>query len=111
MKKIVPFAIKEITPSLLASKNNEMMKTNDMLTLNQNLLRNHLYSTFVRLPMIEQSDMIQDIEIEVHHGKIITTKIIIHTLETINQTINESSNQFSQSINQTVKYSINLSTV
>ena len=108
---IVPIIIKQITPSLLASKNNEMMKTNEMLTLDQNLLRNHLNSTFGLLAMIEQSDMIQDIEVELHHEIMITTKILIHTLETVNHTINKSFNQFSQSINQSVKYSIDQSTI
>ena len=56
--------------------------------------------------MTEQSDMIQDIEVELHHEIIITTKIIIHTLGTINQTINKSFNQFSQPINQSVSNSI-----
>ena len=114
-KNTASIVIKQITPSLLASKNNEMMKTNQMLTLDQNLLRNHLNSTFVLLPMIEQSDMIQDIEVEVHHEIIITTKIIVHTLETINessnQTIKKSFNQFSQSIKQSVKFSFDQSTI
>ena len=110
-KNTVSIVIKQITPSLLASKNNEMMKTNEMLTLDQNLLRNHLNSTFVLLPMIEQSDMIQDIEVEVHHEIIITTKIIFHTLEKINQTIKKSFNQFSQSIKQSVKFSFDQSTI
>ena len=40
----------------------------------QYLLRNHLYNTFDLLPMTEHNDMIHDIEVEVHHEIIITTK-------------------------------------
>ena len=47
--------------------------------LDQNLLKNLLYNTFVFLPMTEQNDMIQDIEAEVHHKIIIITKTIIPT--------------------------------
>ena len=40
-KNIVPFVTEEITQFLLASKNNEMMKTKEMPTLDQNLHKNH----------------------------------------------------------------------
>ena len=43
--------------------------------LDQNLLKNLFYNTFVRLLMTEQNEMIQDIEAEVHHETIIITKI------------------------------------
>ena len=59
------------------------MKTKEMLTLEQNLSRNHLFNTFVLLPMIEQSDMIQNIEVEVYHEIIFTIKTIIHTLDIV----------------------------
>ena len=42
-----------------------------------------LYSTFVLIPMTERSDMIQDIEVEVHHEISITTKTKIHTQEIV----------------------------
>ena len=44
--------------------------------LNQNLLKNLSYNTFVLLLLIEQKDMIPDIEVEVHHEIIIITKTI-----------------------------------
>ena len=66
-KNIVHIVIEQTTPSLLVSKNNEMMKRSGMLMLDQNLPKNHLYSTFVLLQMTEQNDMIHDIEVEVVH--------------------------------------------
>ena len=59
------------------------MKSKKMLMLDQNLLRSHLYSTFVLLPMIEQNDMIHDTEVEVYHEIIITTKIKIHKTDIV----------------------------
>ena len=50
IKNIVHIVKKQIIPSLLVSKNDEMMKTNEMHMLDQNLNKNHLYSTFVLLP-------------------------------------------------------------
>ena len=82
VKNIVPTVTEQITPNLLASKNNEMMKTNEMLMLDQNLHKNHLYNTFVPLLMIEQNTMIPDIEVEVLHATILTTKTI-HKTDTI----------------------------
>ena len=41
------------------------MKTNEMHMLDQNLHKNHLYSTSVLFLMIEQNTMKFDIEIEV----------------------------------------------
>ena len=49
---------------------------------NLNLHKNHSYSTFVLLPMIEQNLMIIDTEIEVLHETILTTKII-HKTDTV----------------------------
>ena len=49
-----------------------------MLTPDRNILKNHLYSTFVRPPMIEQKDMIHATEAEVHHELITITKLQIH---------------------------------
>ena len=44
--------------------------------LAQNLHKNHLYSTFAPLLMIEQNVMILDTEVEVLHATILTTKLI-----------------------------------
>ena len=58
------------------------MKTNEMRMLDQNLHKNHLYNTFVLLPMIEQNMMIIDTEVEVPHETILTTKTI-HKMNTV----------------------------
>ena len=50
--------------------------------LDQNLHKNHMYSTFVLLPMIEQNTMIIDTEVEVPHETILTTKTI-HKIDTV----------------------------
>ena len=81
-KNIVHIVTEQITPSLLVSKNNEMMKTNEILMLDQNLQKNHLYSTSVLLLMIEQNTMIIDIEVEVPHVTTLTTKPI-HKIDTV----------------------------
>ena len=75
-KNIVHIVIERIIPSLLVSKNNGMMKTNEMHMLDQNLHKIHLYSTFVLLLMIEQKTMITDTEVEEPHETILTTKTI-----------------------------------
>ena len=59
-----------------------MMKTNEKHMLNLNLLKNHLYSTSVLLPMIEQNTMIIETEIEVPHETTLTTKTI-HKIDTV----------------------------
>ena len=53
-----------------------------MHMLDQNLHKNHLYSTFVILPMIEQNTMIIDTEVEVLHETTLTTKPI-HQIDTV----------------------------
>ena len=58
------------------------MKTNEMHMLDQNLHKNHLYSTFVLLPMIEQNIMIIDTEVEVPQETTLTTKTI-HKIGTV----------------------------
>ena len=50
--------------------------------LDQNLHKNHLCSTFVLLPMIEQNFMIIDIQVEVPQETILTTKTI-HKIDTV----------------------------
>ena len=82
IKNIVHIVIEQIIPHLLVSKNNEMMKTNEMHVPDQNLHKNHLYSTFVLLPMIEQNTMIIDTAVKVPHETILTTKTI-HKIDTV----------------------------
>ena len=65
MKNIAHIVLEQIILSLLVSKNNEIMKTNEMHMLDQNLQKSHLYSTLVLLQIIEQNIMIIDTEVEV----------------------------------------------
>ena len=81
-KNIVHTVTEQITPSLFVSKNNEMMKTNEMHLLDQNLHKNYLYSTSVLHLMIEQNTTITDIEVEVPHETILTTKPI-HKIDAV----------------------------
>ena len=76
-KIIVHIVTEKIIPSLLVSKNNEMMKTNEMHMLDLNLHKNHLYIISVLLLMIEQNTMIIDTEVEV-----LTTRPI-HKIDTV----------------------------
>ena len=78
-KKIAHIAIEKTTPFLLALKNNEMMKIKEMLMLDQNLLKYHLFSTFVLLQMMGHNDMIHVFEVEVIHDIIIITKMLHKT--------------------------------
>ena len=50
--------------------------------LDQNLHKNHSFSTFVLLPMTEQNTMIIDTEVEVPHETNLTTKSI-HKTDTV----------------------------
>ena len=71
--------IKQATPSLLVSKNNEMMKIKETPMLDLNLLKNHLYNTFVlllvKITLTEQITNIQnpmiDTVVELHHVTVI----------------------------------------
>ena len=58
------------------------MKKNEMLMLDRNLHKSHLYSIFVHLLTTEQNTMIIDTEVEVLH---VTTPIIktIHKTDTV----------------------------
>ena len=58
-QKIVLIVIEQTTLYLPVSKNSEMF------TLDRNLLKSHLYNTFVRPRTIEQKDMIHAAEAEV----------------------------------------------
>ena len=49
--------------------------------LDQNLLKNQLYNTFVLTLMMEQNDMLREIEEEVHHQTII--KNTVHKTDTV----------------------------
>ena len=82
LKNIVRTVIEQTTPLLLVSKNKEMMKINEKHMLDQNLHKNHLYSTSVLPPMIEQNNMIIDTEIEVPHETTLITEII-HKTDTV----------------------------
>ena len=63
-------------------KNQEIMKTNEMLMLDQNLHKNRLYSTSVLLLTIEHNTKIIEIEVEVLHvTTLITTPI--HKIDTV----------------------------
>ena len=46
-----------------------------MHMLDQNLHKNHLFSTFVLLPMIEQNTMIIDTEVDFPHETTLTKKL------------------------------------
>ena len=81
-KNIVHIVTKQINPSLLVPKNNDMMKKKQMYMLDQNLHKNHLYSTSVPLLMIEQNTMIINIEVEVPLVTTLTTKTI-HKIDTV----------------------------
>ena len=82
IKNIAHTVIELITPFLLVSKNNEMMKINEKHMLDQNLYKNHSFSTFVLLPMTEQNTMIIDTEVEVPHEITLITKTI-HKTDTV----------------------------
>ena len=82
IKNIVHIVTERIIPSLLVSKNNEMMKTNEMHMLDLKLHKYHLYSTSVLLLMIEQNTMIIDTEVEVPHVTTLTSRPI-HKIDTV----------------------------
>ena len=70
------------TPFLLLSKNNEMTKINEKHMLDQNLHKNHSFSTFVLLSMTKQNTMIIDTEVEALHETTLITKNI-HKTDTV----------------------------
>ena len=81
-KKYCSYCHRTIIRSLLVSKNNEMMKTNEMRMLDLNLHKNLLYNTSVLLQPIEQNTMIIDTEVEVLHETTLTIKTI-HKIDTV----------------------------
>ena len=80
-KNCASIVIEQIISSPLVSKSNGMMKTKEMLMLDQNLLKNLLYNTFVPPQTTEQNDMIHDIKVDVHHGILIIPKTTIHKID------------------------------
>ena len=82
-KNIALIVTKQITLSRLVPKKQRDNEDKEKYMLDQNLLRNRLYNTFVLPPMIEQNDMSHDIELEVYHEVIIRTKITAHRTDTV----------------------------
>ena len=79
IKNIAPIVREQIFPSQLVSKDTEKTKTKGKLTLDPNLLKNHLYNNSVLIAFIEQNAMIHDTEVEVHHEINLTTTTIHKT--------------------------------
>ena len=73
-KNFAPVTKEQPIPSLLVSKNKETMKIKEMLMLDQNLLKSHLYITFLLPQTTEENDMIHAIEVEVIHEIFIKQK-------------------------------------
>ena len=82
MKNFVHTVTEQITPSLLVSNNNEMMKKNETLMLDQNPHKNHSYNTSVLALTIEQNTIKTDKKAEVLHVTTLTTKFI-HKVDTV----------------------------
>ena len=76
IRNIAHTVIEQITPFLLVSKSNEMMKTNEKQMLDLNLHKRFVYNTSVLFPTIEQNTMIIDTEVEVLHETTLTIKTI-----------------------------------
>ena len=81
-RNIAHTVIEQITPFLLVSKNNEMMKINEKHMPDLNLHKNLLYNTFVLLQTIEQNTMIIDTEVEVPQETTLTIKTV-HKIDTV----------------------------
>ena len=82
IRNIVNIVTEQTIPSLLVSKNNEMMKINEKHMLDLNLHKNLLYNTSVLLQTIEQNTMIIDTEVEVPQETSLTIKTI-HKIDTV----------------------------
>ena len=88
-KIIAHIVIEQITPSLLVSRNNEMMKTRETPMLDLNLLKNLLYNTsallLVTIILTEQITNLQNLMletvVEVHHVIVIQIAIIHHKID------------------------------
>ena len=88
-KNIVLIVIGQITPSLLVSRNNEMMKTKETPMQDLNLLKNYLYNTsvllLVTIILTEQITNLQnlmiDTVVEVHHVIVTQIAIIHHKID------------------------------
>ena len=83
-KNFDPSVIKQIIPSQHVSEHSEMMKTKETLLQGLNLLKNHLYKTFVFLLVIitTHTEQITNLLIflieEVHHVTVIQTETLHH---------------------------------
>ena len=83
IKSIFHIVTEQIIPSLLVSKNNEMTKINEMLMLDQNLHKNHSFSTSFGLHLIiEQNTIKIGIKVEVLHVTTLTARPI-HKIDTV----------------------------
>ena len=82
IRNIAHIVTEQTLPSLLVSKNNEMMKINEKHMLDLNLHKNLLYNTSVLLQTIEQNTMIIDTEVEVPQETSLTIKTI-HKIDTV----------------------------
>ena len=61
MRNTAFIVTEQINQSQLVSSNKEMTNIKEKHTLDRNLPKSHLDSTFVLLPLTEQDDMILDI--------------------------------------------------
>ena len=83
--------MEQTIPSLLVSRNNEMMKIKETPTLDLGLLKNHLYNIsvllLVRMTLTEQTINLQDPMIDtvvgVHHVIVIQIAILRHKIDIV----------------------------
>ena len=89
IKNNVHFAIEQVIPPLLVSRNNEMLKIKETPTLDLNLVKNHLYNTFVlhlvKIPLTEQTTNLQDplTVVEVQYVIVIQIAILHHKIDIV----------------------------
>ena len=91
IRNIVHIVREQITPSLLVSRNNEMMKTNGTPMQDLNLLKNHLYNTsvllLVTIILTEQitnlENLMIDTVVEVYHVIVIQIAIFHHKVDIV----------------------------
>ena len=88
-KNIVHIVIEPITPSLLVSRNNEMMRTEETPMLDLNLLKIHFFNTSVLLlvtiifteHITNLHNHMIDTVVEVHHVTVIQIAILHHKID------------------------------
>ena len=91
MKNIVQIVIERTIPSLIVSRNNEMLKIKETPMLYINLLQNHLYNTsillLVKIALTEQTTNLQkpmiDTVVEVHHVIVIQIAKLHHKIDIV----------------------------